>query len=927
MISIKAQYYVKVKGDTTHMETDSVLLSVDNSYGKVSWQVSTDSIKWMDLEEGNTFSVWIDSLAGYRATAVNENCPVISDTIEAGVIKTRVGYNFSMDDKGMVYELPSGLNIIVPPNAISGVNSLSIQEFDSIQAKSSLPFPADSGKAFLYAIKFNPANTNLLKPVKIRIPTSKYDRGDLPRIFLFNSETDEWINYTGDILCNRRYKYIELTLSNLQPFRMDACPGGLFITDEKKTQLRSMGKQYSKGNSNDPCYDLIRIKSEEIDFTTIYKNQECFFIDEEGSVEFLKCPNKPKDYWHIREIGKDCEPKVEVKIDDDPNKEFIKIGDDVVLTFFTYIYAGEEKNPLPDQFISFNLPEGLISDFNYVWTDNAGMKDLQVTATRENLNALINFTAHYNYCPELIEASSTNSFEGACQQSNITSDFDGIKRVIVYDDCTDPDALDCSQLKDANCETIKGLLIKYIKLVPNPITIDKGDNYKIEVKTFNFKDVDLTKTIETKWSSSNEDKVIVENGLITGIEKGTATITAEICDRPPLQCEVEVTNTICDSAKVKVFPLSVNIKEGCQYKVNIKYSASADYQTYIPVINFNSENIGIANVDEQGIIYGIKPGHTAIDINWCDENVKVVVEVTEVEFCDSVNIEINTNTINMNIGGEYRINTVNYETSSGNLYVPKVTFASSDNNIATVNSFGLLKAISEGETEVIVSWCNETKIIPVSVKNGLPYYHVIIHMSNEEESYLPSYSHGYFYNQSYQRTDNTIMSGEFIFQSGSLPSHRQYLKCSSLYRRTEIHISIKSGICPDESPYSYDYFKEFRASDSLEIDLVLFNSIGGFLWIIKCPGYYTQYIIQKGIDCAGEVWDYSNERNYEYVQSFFNEDYFPLSLTSNDGITYTGERYVIDKPIYIYHSWDPEAKSRFIYSATVTVINAYQVDK
>ena len=99
------------------------------------------------------------------------------------------------------------------------------------------------------------------------------------------------------------------------------------------------------------------------------------------------------------------------------------------------------------------------------------------------------------------------------------------------------------------------------------------------------------------------------------------------------------------------------------------------------------------------------------------------------------------------------------------------------------------------------------------------------------------------------------------------------------------------------------------------------------LGIYKCPAHLTQYTIQKGIDCAGEVWDYSNQLDYDYEESFFREGNFGLDLTSNDGITYTGERYVIDKPMYIYHSWDPDAKSRFIYSATVTIINAYQADK
>ena len=718
MISIKAQYYVKVKGDTTHMETDSVILSVDNSYDKVLWQVSTDSINWMDLEEGNTLPLWIDSIACYRAVAVNESCPVISDTIEAGVIKTRVGYNFTMDDEGLVYELPSGLKIIVPPNAISGVNSLSIQEFDSIQAKSSLPFPADSGKAFIYAMKFNPANTNLLKPVKIRIQTSKYGRGDLPRIFLFNSETDEWINYTGDILCNRRYKYIELTLSNLQPFRMDAYPGGLLITDENKTQLKSMGKQNSKAGNNDPCYDLIRIKSEAIDFTTIYKNHECFFIDETGSVEFLKCPTKPNDYWHVREIGKNCEPKVEVKIDDDPNKEFIKAGDDAILSFFTYIYAGGKKNPLPDQFISFNLPEGLISGLNYVWTDNAGMKDLQVTATSENLNAIINYTVHYNYCPDLIEASSTSSFEGACQQDNITSDFDGIKRVIVYDDCTDPDALDCSLPKDQACQSIKDELPVSISLLPEHLILNFNEEFPLTALVNNEPHVNNS-SLEINWSSSDQSIATVDSqGRVTSNStEGTVIITARVCELEPATSTIEVQNITCDNAKVTVSSQSVNISEGGHYPIDIEYGVSANGETYIPVIEFSSINTGIATVDDNGIIHGINKGQTTVVAIWCEESFNINVVVEEADYCDSADVEVDTNFVYLTQGGNHRIIINYHEISPGNLYVPKVTFTSTNNSIVSVNSNGIVQAISKGEATIIVEWCNKAANIMVSVES------------------------------------------------------------------------------------------------------------------------------------------------------------------------------------------------------------------
>ena len=415
---VKAQYYVTVKGETIPLEIDSVLLEVENNYDNINWQVSTDSTVWIDLDNGNNYKVWIDSAASYRAISNDKNCPVVSDTIFVGINKIKVDNEFSMNDQGKVYELPSGLIIIVPPNAILGINSFLIEELDSIQTKNHLSFPADSGKTFIYAMKFNATDTILAKPIKVRIPAPKLKQGDLPRIFLFNPETDQWVNYTGYILCNRKSGYIEIRVDKLLPFRVDVYPEALLFTNnENNKELKYTGEKNNVVNQNDSCYDLIRIETLANDFITLDKNQECFFLKETGTVVFLTCLDKLNDYWHIREINESCIPQVEVTINHDPNKEVIKVGEEIVLTFFTYIDAGGEKNPLPEQFVSCSLPEGLQSDRYYWWTNENGKCDFLITATSKNLNATINCMAQFNYCLELIEVSSMNSFEGNCKHS------------------------------------------------------------------------------------------------------------------------------------------------------------------------------------------------------------------------------------------------------------------------------------------------------------------------------------------------------------------------------------------------------------------------------------------------------------------------------------------------------------------------------
>jgi uncharacterized protein (TIGR02145 family) len=57
------------------------------------------------------------------------------------------------------------------------------------------------------------------------------------------------------------------------------------------------------------------------------------------------------------------------------------------------------------------------------------------------------------------------------------------------------------------------------------------------------------------WSTSNESVVIVENGLITGIEKGFATISIEICGLIK-HCTIEVSENSEDKVKVITTPIT-----------------------------------------------------------------------------------------------------------------------------------------------------------------------------------------------------------------------------------------------------------------------------------------------------------------------------------------------------------------------------------
>ncbi|MCJ7774322.1 MAG: Ig-like domain-containing protein, partial [Desulfobacterales bacterium] len=114
--------------------------------------------------------------------------------------------------------------------------------------------------------------------------------------------------------------------------------------------------------------------------------------------------------------------------------------------------------------------------------------------------------------------------------------------VIIYNECTHPDEIDCSSICNQNCPAIKETLIDEIEFIKATGELEEGESFLMEVEAYNYLGAKLPGGFNTIWSSSDESIVTVNDGLIKGIEVGTAIITALVCDLI-IQYEVEVIKT------------------------------------------------------------------------------------------------------------------------------------------------------------------------------------------------------------------------------------------------------------------------------------------------------------------------------------------------------------------------------------------------
>ncbi|MCH5185906.1 MAG: Ig-like domain-containing protein [Oscillospiraceae bacterium] len=209
---------------------------------------------------------------------------------------------------------------------------------------------------------------------------------------------------------------------------------------------------------------------------------------------------------------------------------------------------------------------------------------------------------------------------------------------------------------------------------------------------------------DIKWTSSDNDIAVVENGTVTGIAEGTVTITATTVDGGySASCQVKVikSTVYVTGISLNAEQMVVNVNETKQLTAAVTPVDATDKG-----IMFKSNNNSIATVSEDGKITGIAPGTTLIQaisdtasgrfIAFCTVTVpKPVVEVTSIKL-DKSSLEIIE-------GKTIQLKAV---IKPSNATYKNVTWSVSDESIATVSQDGYVTAHGVGEAVVSATSAN-----------------------------------------------------------------------------------------------------------------------------------------------------------------------------------------------------------------------------
>lgn len=194
-----------------------------------------------------------------------------------------------------------------------------------------------------------------------------------------------------------------------------------------------------------------------------------------------------------------------------------------------------------------------------------------------------------------------------------------------------------------------------------------------------------------KWESSNDAIASINSeGIVSAMKAGLVTITATSDNGI---CGYHNMEVLQHPIGFEITPAEVSIESGSTLQIQCIFSP-ADVSN--KKVKWESSTPEVCHVSDSGMITALNPGISVITATTDDGNLKSYCKVTVVKTADS--ISVSPKTVKLNVG-----DSVNLEVTMAPSFTSdkSVTWESSNPNIANVNEYGEVAAISTGIVKII----------------------------------------------------------------------------------------------------------------------------------------------------------------------------------------------------------------------------------
>lgn len=243
----------------------------------------------------------------------------------------------------------------------------------------------------------------------------------------------------------------------------------------------------------------------------------------------------------------------------------------------------------------------------------------------------------------------------------------------------------CSDSDDP--EPVPEPTLQEIVLDRETLTLNVGDEYTFKVQLL----PEEIENVELTWSSSNTGVVTVDNGTVTAVANGEATVEAR-SGEVAATCKVTVSEQVVEVESITLDHETLNLTLGQTQQL----VATVEPEDAVYELAWSSSDTKIATVDAEGLVTAVAMGEAVITVSAgeIEAECQVVVSGIPVE-----TITLDHKNLDLTVGQTQQL----VATVKPDDAVYELEWKSSDTQVATVDAEGLVTAVAAGEATITVS--------------------------------------------------------------------------------------------------------------------------------------------------------------------------------------------------------------------------------
>jgi len=252
-----------------------------------------------------------------------------------------------------------------------------------------------------------------------------------------------------------------------------------------------------------------------------------------------------------------------------------------------------------------------------------------------------------------------------------------------------------------------GPTVTRVEMTPASATVFVG---KTTTLTATPKDVDgATVTGKTvTWTSSDQSIATVVGGVVTAVKAGAVTITAAVGS---VQGTASVT-VMAPVATIDLAPTPDTIVIGGTSQLTATIKDAAGNVLTDRAVTWTSDNDLIASVSSTGLVTSKSVGSATITatVEGKSATAKIVVIPVPVS-----TVSVTPTSASLVIGGTVQLNATAKDAAGNALAGRTITWTTSDANVATVSTSGLVTAVAVGSATITATSEGKTATVPITV--------------------------------------------------------------------------------------------------------------------------------------------------------------------------------------------------------------------